>query len=100
MDYISLLLFSIKIWFCVKKGLDLFRSRFVILVTIGVTEIVSKGPKKSVKNTREAFNRFCTKDSCTRDITHNKCYSLKLEVVGCTSGSRGEVPGEREPVIR
>jgi hypothetical protein len=32
------------------------------------------------------------------DNAHNK--ELELWVVGCTTGSRGEVPGERKPMIR
>jgi hypothetical protein len=44
--------------------------RFVIPVIIGPTGVVIEGLKKSVNNTRKAFNRFCTKSSCTRDIEH------------------------------
>jgi hypothetical protein len=45
---------------------------FVIPVIIGATGIVTKGQKKSGNNTRKAFNRFYTKYSCTRNITHYK----------------------------
>jgi hypothetical protein len=46
---------------------------FVIPVIIGAAGIVTKGLKKiSGNNTRKAFNRFSTKDSCTRNITHYK----------------------------
>jgi len=44
----------------------------VIPVMTGANVIVSKGLKISVNNTRKAFNRFSTKNSCARDITHNK----------------------------
>jgi hypothetical protein len=45
---------------------------FVIPVIIGATGIVIKGLKISGNNTRKAFNRFSTKNSCTRTITHRK----------------------------
>jgi hypothetical protein len=46
---------------------------FVIPIIIGVTGIVTKGlKKKSGNNTRKAFNRFSTKNSCTRNMTHYK----------------------------
>jgi hypothetical protein len=45
---------------------------FVIPVIIGATGIVTKGLKKSGNNTRKAFNRFSTKNSFTRNITHYK----------------------------
>jgi hypothetical protein len=36
-------------------------------------KIVTRGlKKKSGNNTRKAFNRFSTKNSCTRNITHYK----------------------------
>jgi hypothetical protein len=45
----------------------------VIPVFVGATGIVSKGLRKlSGNNTRKALNRFSTKDSCTRNITHYK----------------------------
>jgi hypothetical protein len=64
---------------------------FVIPVIIGATGIVTKGLKISRNNTRKAFNRFCTKNSCTKDIAHNKETSTtcNLEpVVGYTIDSR------------
>jgi hypothetical protein len=45
---------------------------FVIPVIIGATGIVTIGQKISGNNTRKAFNRFCTNNSCTRNITHYK----------------------------
>jgi hypothetical protein len=46
---------------------------FVIPVIIGATGIVTRGLKKiSGNNTRKAFNRFSTKNRCTRNITHYK----------------------------
>jgi hypothetical protein len=46
---------------------------FVIPVIIGATGIVTKGLKKlSGNNTKKAFNRFSTENSCTRNITHCK----------------------------
>jgi hypothetical protein len=46
---------------------------FVIPVIIGATGIVTRGLKKlSGNNTRKAFSRFSTKNSCTRNITHYK----------------------------
>jgi hypothetical protein len=46
---------------------------FIIPVIIGATGIVTKGLKKIPRNfTRKAFNRFSTKKSCTRNITHYK----------------------------
>jgi hypothetical protein len=46
---------------------------FVIPVITGATGIVTRGLKTiSGNNTRKAFNRFCTKNSCTRNITHYK----------------------------
>jgi hypothetical protein len=45
---------------------------FIIPVIIGATGYVTKGLKISVNNTRKAFNRFCTENSCTRDIAHYK----------------------------
>jgi hypothetical protein len=41
----------------------------VIPVIIGATGIVTRGLKKY---TRKAFNRFSTKNSCTRNIKHYK----------------------------
>jgi hypothetical protein len=53
--------------------------------------------KVSGNNTRKAFNRFSTKNSCTRNITHYKesatIRNLKPEWRGFTTGSRGKVPG-------
>jgi hypothetical protein len=45
---------------------------FVITVIIGATGIVTKGLKKYRNDTRKAFNRLSTKNSCTRNITHYK----------------------------
>jgi hypothetical protein len=45
---------------------------FVIPVITGATGIVNKELKKSGSNTRKAFNRFSTENSCTRNITHDK----------------------------
>jgi hypothetical protein len=45
---------------------------FAIPAINGATEIATKELKKSVNNTRKAFNIFCTIHSCTRDIAHNK----------------------------
>jgi hypothetical protein len=46
---------------------------FVIPVITGATGTVTVGLKKiSGNNTRKAFNRFSTKNSCTRNITHYK----------------------------
>jgi hypothetical protein len=46
---------------------------FVTPVNTGVTGIVTRGlKKKSGNNTRKALNRFSTKNSCTRNITHYK----------------------------
>jgi hypothetical protein len=46
---------------------------FVIPVIIGATGIVTRGLKKISENDiRKAFNRFSTKNSCTRNITHYK----------------------------
>jgi hypothetical protein len=45
---------------------------FIIPVIIGATGIVTKGLKKYRNDTRKAFNRFSTKNSCTRNITHYK----------------------------
>jgi hypothetical protein len=44
----------------------------VVLVNNGATEIVTKGLKKSVNNTRKVLNRFHTNNSRTRNITHYK----------------------------
>jgi hypothetical protein len=38
---------------------------FVTPVITGATGIVTKGLKKSGNNTRKAFNRFSTKNSCS-----------------------------------
>jgi hypothetical protein len=44
---------------------------FVTPVITGATGIVTRGIKKiSGNDTRKAFNRFSTKNSCTRNITH------------------------------
>jgi hypothetical protein len=44
---------------------------FVTPVIIGATGIVTRGIKEiSGNDTRKAFNRFSTKSSCTRNITH------------------------------
>jgi hypothetical protein len=45
---------------------------FVIPVIIGATGIVTKGLKIYGNDTRKAFNRFSTKNSSTRNITHYK----------------------------
>jgi hypothetical protein len=45
---------------------------FVISVIIGATGIVTKGLKNIGKEYRKAFNRFSTKNRCTRNITHYK----------------------------
>jgi hypothetical protein len=46
---------------------------FVIPVIITATGIVTRGLKEiSGNNTRKAFNRFSTKNSCARNITHYK----------------------------
>jgi hypothetical protein len=45
---------------------------FVIPVITGATAIVIRELKKSGKDIRKAFNRFSTKNSCTRNITHYK----------------------------
>jgi hypothetical protein len=46
---------------------------FVTSIIIGATGIVTRGlKKKSGNNNRKAFNRFFTKNSCTRNITHFK----------------------------
>jgi hypothetical protein len=46
---------------------------FVIPVIIGATGIVTKGLKIFFgNNTKKAFNRFSTKNSCTRNIIHCK----------------------------
>jgi hypothetical protein len=45
---------------------------FVIPAIIGATGIVTRGLKIYGNNTRKAFNRFCTKNSCTRNIIHHK----------------------------
>jgi hypothetical protein len=46
---------------------------FVIPVISGATGIVTRGLKKiSGNNTRKAFNRLSTKNSCTRNIAHYK----------------------------
>jgi hypothetical protein len=46
---------------------------YFIPVNIGATGILTKELKKiSGNNTRKAFNRFSTKNSCTRNITHYK----------------------------
>jgi hypothetical protein len=44
----------------------------VMPVITGATGIVTKGLKLSGNNIRIAFNRFSTKDSCTRNIAHYK----------------------------
>ena len=44
----------------------------IIPVTDGATRIVTKGFKEKYgSHTRKTFNRFITKDSYTRNITHN-----------------------------
>jgi len=43
----------------------------IIPVTTGATGRVTKGFKKFGSHTRKTFDRFTTKDSCTRNITHN-----------------------------
>jgi hypothetical protein len=60
--------------------------RFVKPLIIGATVIVTKGLKRYLETIPE----------------QGKCYSLKLEawVVGCTTGSRREITGERKPGIR
>jgi hypothetical protein len=45
---------------------------FAIPEIIRATGIVTKGQKISGNNTRKAFNRFSTKNSCTSNITHYK----------------------------
>jgi hypothetical protein len=45
---------------------------FVILVVTEATGIVTKGLKISGSNTRKAFNRFFTQDSCTGNNAYNK----------------------------
>jgi hypothetical protein len=46
---------------------------FFIPVTIGTTVIVTKELKEIYgNNTRKAFNRFSSKDRCTRNIIHYK----------------------------
>jgi hypothetical protein len=46
---------------------------FVIPVIIGATGIVTRGLKKIPgNNTRKVFDKFSTKNSCTRNITHYK----------------------------
>jgi hypothetical protein len=45
---------------------------FVIPVIIGTTVIVTRGQNISGNNSRKAFNRFSTRNSCTRNITHHK----------------------------
>jgi hypothetical protein len=45
---------------------------FVVPVIIGASGIVNRGLKISGNNTRKAFNRLSTKDSCTRNIAHYK----------------------------
>jgi hypothetical protein len=44
----------------------------VIPVIVGATGIVTKRQKISGNNTRKAFSRFATKDSCTRHIIIHK----------------------------
>jgi hypothetical protein len=67
--------------------------RFVIPSIIGATEIVTKGLKKSVNNTRKSFNRLSTGNRCTRDIVYNKesatVWNLRSEWCGvqhCLNG--------------
>jgi len=43
---------------------------FVIPVIIGATEIVTKWLKLTGNNNKKTFSRFCTRNSCTRDIAH------------------------------
>jgi hypothetical protein len=61
---------------------------FLISAITGATEIVSSGQKISAKPGK-AFNRFSTKGSHTRNITHNKrsatIVNLKLECCGSPS---------------
>jgi hypothetical protein len=75
---------------------------FVIPVIIGVTGIVSKGPKISGNNTRKTFNRFSTENSCTRNITHYKesatIRNLRPELWG--SSSVQEEKYQEKPVKR
>jgi hypothetical protein len=71
-------------------------------VIIGATEVVSEGLKMSGNNTRKAFNRFYTKNSCIRDMAHNK-----ESATICNLKSRGGVhhwfmrrsTRGREPVV-
>jgi hypothetical protein len=59
--------------------------------------IATKGLTKiSTNNTREAFSRFCTKKKKTSVRTWLIIRKLEIGVVGCTIGSRGEVPGRKE----
>jgi hypothetical protein len=44
---------------------------FFIPVCTGATGTVTEGLKKSVHNTRKVLDRFSTKNSRTRNITHN-----------------------------
>jgi hypothetical protein len=75
---------------------------FVIPVITGATGIVTKGLKKSVNDTRKAFNRFSTKNSWTRNITHFKesatIRNLKSEWWGSPLVQE-EKPVKREVII-
>jgi hypothetical protein len=44
----------------------------IIITIIIVTTTTSRGLKISGNNARKALNRFSTKNSCTRNITHYK----------------------------
>jgi hypothetical protein len=71
---------------------------FVIPVIIGDTGIVTRRLKKSGNDTKKALNRFSTKNSCTRNITHYKgsatIRNLKPEWWGSPLVTRGKVPGK------
>jgi hypothetical protein len=75
----------------------------LIPVITGATGIITEELKTYLKTIPGKLSiDILYKNSYTRGIAHNKCYNLKLEagVVGCTIGSRGEVPGERKPEIK
>jgi hypothetical protein len=77
---------------------------FVIPVIIGATGIVTEGLKISGINTRKTFNRFSTKNICTRNIAHNKesatIRNLKPERRGSPLVQKEKYQENEKPVIR
>jgi len=64
---------------------------FAIPVIIAAMGVLAKGLENIWKQHHESIQYIIYRNSCTKDIAHNKekCYILKLEarMVGCTIGS-------------